>query len=227
MPIDHIDAGQLSDRVEILHLAKDDSGCHWEAVRRSWARPELQQRRNNFSTHGIGAAGVEFTIRRQQLELENAIRWNGQHCFLTGIAPRGRNHLTVMAALVEISPCLDPETRLAFPGIVTEKYLGHQQEEPMAVNTLRHVLVTPKCVVLKPGHLVRILQQPRQGAAQDAIVHDLRAGQNPAWLRPPLAAPRMGSLHDLEVNGILWPVRTAHLLDPAKNEYEIKREEEL
>lgn len=103
---------------------------------------------------------TELVLRRQELTLLDAIRWRGQHLFLTGIAPRGRNHLTAAAALVEVRACRDPESGLAFPGVVTEKYLGHQQEEPMAVNTMRHILITHPEIVLRPGHLVDVDGKP-------------------------------------------------------------------
>ena len=158
MASEHVDAGQLSERIEILRLEKieAENAWSWTTLRHSWARVELQQRRNNYSTHGIGAAGAELVLRRQELTLLDAIRWRGQHLFLTGIAPRGRNHLTVTAALVEVHACRDPETGLRFPGVVTEKYLGHRQEEPMAVNDIQFVLVTHPAIVLQPGHLVEV-----------------------------------------------------------------------
>lgn len=156
MAIEHMDAGKLSERVEILRLAKGENEYRWELLRWSWASVELQQKRNNFSTHGIGAADAELVLRRQDLTLPDAIRWRGQHLFLTGIVPRGRNHLTVTAALVEARSCRDPETGLAFPGVVTEKYLGHRQEEPMAVNPMRHILITHPEIVLLPGRLVEV-----------------------------------------------------------------------
>ena len=156
MAIEHVDAGKLSERIELLRLVKGENEYRWELLRRSWASVELQQRRNNFSAHGIRAAGAELVLRRQELTLLDAIRWRGQHLFLTGIAPRGRNHLTVAAALVEVRACRDPESGLAFPGVVTEKYLGHRQEEPMAVNPMRHILITHPAIDLKPGRLVEV-----------------------------------------------------------------------
>ena len=156
MAIEHVDAGKLSERIELLRLVKGENEYRWELLRRSWASVELQQRRNNFSAHGIGAAGAELVLRRQELTLLDAIRWRGQHLFLTGIAPRGRNHLTVAAALVEVRACRDPESGLAFPGVVTEKYLGHRQEEPMSVYPMRHILITHPAIDLKPGRLVEV-----------------------------------------------------------------------
>ena len=178
---ERIDAGRLDERLTVLELREgSESAYTWTEARRTWGAAEPSAKRNVWSVHGIGAAGVTFTIRRQPLALDNAILWNGQHCFLTSILPRGRNHLTVEAALVVVSSCEDRYAGIRFPGIMTEKYLGHDQLEPQALNTLRHVLVTPKRIMLTPGRLV-------------------------------------------EVDGMSWPIRVAHLLDPWHNEYEIER----
>ncbi len=180
----YIDAGALDDRAEVLELERSGSSYRWRTARRTWACVEPTLKRNNWSVHGIGTAGVTATLRRQALTLGHALRWRGQHCFITGILPMGRMYMTVEAALVTVSDCEDKYSGIHFPGIMTERYLRHEQLEPQAVNVLRHVLATPKCITLTPGRLV-------------------------------------------EVDGTPWPIRTAHTLDPWKNEYEIERTVDL
>lgn len=153
-----VEVGRLNDRVDVLALQKpaEENGVSWAwaSVRRTWAKAELTTKANIYSVHGLGAAGVIFTLRRQPLGLDNALQWQGQHCLITAIRPLGRLYLTVEAALVVISQCEDRYTNTRFPAIMTEKYLAHQQLEPMAVNTHQRVLVTPKAVRLAPGQLV-------------------------------------------------------------------------
>lgn len=156
-----VEVGRLSDRLEVLELQSapgGDGGMEyaWESVRRTWARTELTQRTNVYSVHAIGAAGVSFTLRRQPITLDSALRWRGQHCLITAIRPLGRLYLTVEAALVVLSRCRSPRTGAAFPAVMTERYVGHQQLEPMAVNIHRRVLVTPKAVRLASGPLVEV-----------------------------------------------------------------------
>lgn len=152
--------GHLSDRVEVLELLKtmDEAGAvwSWETVRRTWAQAELMTRPNVYSVHGLGATGVTFTLRRQPLDLDSALYWRGRHCLITAIRPLGRLYLTVEAALVVLSRCRDPRTGEAFPAVMTEKYVRHEQLEPMAINTHQRVLVTPKAVRLAPGPLVEV-----------------------------------------------------------------------
>lgn len=157
---DAVEVGRLSDRVEVLELLKttDESGTAyaWETVRRTWARAELMTRPNVYSVHCLGAAGVTFTLRRQPLDLDSALWWRGQHCLITAIRPMGRLYLTVEAALVVLSQCRSPRTGETFPAVMTEKYVRHEQLEPMAINTHQRVLVTPKAVRLAPGPLAEV-----------------------------------------------------------------------
>ena len=151
-----VEVGRLNDRVEVLEIRKDANAYAWKRVRRTWAKAELMTKANVYSVHGLGAAGVSFTLRRQPVGLDSALRWQGQHCLITSIRPLGRLYLTVDAALVVLSQCRDPRTGETFPAVMTERYVGHQQLEPMAVNTHQRVLVTPKTVRLTPGPLVEV-----------------------------------------------------------------------
>lgn len=157
MALIHVDAGELRERVAVLELKKaGETGWQWGPLRPSWAAAELSARKNIWSVHGIGATGVTFTMRRQSLSTENALLWRGRHCLITSVLPLGVNHLTVETALVVVSACEDKYTGTTFPGVVTERYLGYEQREPHAVNSLRYLLVTPKQVNLIPGRLVRV-----------------------------------------------------------------------
>lgn len=157
----NVEVGRLNERVDVLELqnvseSDTPAAWAWAPVRRTWAETELMSRPNVYSVHGIGAAGVSFTLRRQLLTLDGALRWRGQHCLITAIRPLGRLYLTVEAALVVLSQCRDPKTGETFPAVITEKYVRHEQLEPMAVNTYQRVLVTPKAVRLTPGPLVEV-----------------------------------------------------------------------
>lgn len=149
-------AGDLDQPLEVLELRKTGNTYSWMQVRHTWGGVELSTKKNNFSVYGVGCSGATFILRRQPLALDNAIRWGKQHCFITSIIPVGRLHWQVEAALVEVTPCEDRYAGITFPAVITEKYLAHQQLEPQAVNTLRHVLVAPKKIELLPGRLVEV-----------------------------------------------------------------------
>lgn len=155
-----VNAGKLRERVELLELVESGGVFRWQVRKTTWARAELSDKACLFSSVGIGARRVVFTLRKQPLSLHEAIRWNGRHCFLSSIVPDGPGHLTVTAGLVTPADCVGNANKAPrgpeFPGVRTEKYLKHEQETPMATNTLTYVLVTPKAVALEPGPLVEV-----------------------------------------------------------------------
>lgn len=151
------DAGALLERIKVLRLERSGNAWSWRTLRESWASAEWAGRRNNFSVHGVGAPGAKFLIRRQDITLADAIEWRGQSIFLSNIQEHGRLHLDVEGAWVDFVGCeYLYGDGLTFPAVMTEKYLWHREGEPMDLNTLWHVLVTPKDVVLKPGRQVRV-----------------------------------------------------------------------
>ncbi len=192
-----IGAGDLDQRLEVLELRETGPGTgvwEWVSVRKTWGQVTPQDKRNLFSTAGIGARDAALVLRKQSLTLDNALRCGGQHLFLTTILPRGRGHLDVGAALVALTACVGrpvtagmgagnrPDRQegppIRFPGVLTEKYMGYTREDTHAVNASDLVLVTPKAIVLSAGDLV-------------------------------------------DARGETWNVRVVHTLDPHKNEYEI------
>ncbi len=185
-----IQAGELRERVALLELKQaEDQSWSWQRRGSLWAKAEMDGRKNLFSSVGIGVRGVTFTVRRnRELTLHQAFSWQGRHCFLTAIEPHDHpGYLTVKAALVDPAACrkdadLDPPG-CGFPGILTEKYVRHEEPDLHAEIMHDYVLVTPKAVSLAPG----------------------------SWVT---------------VDGAFYRVLAPHLLDPYKNEYEIRRRED-
>ena len=169
-------AGALRERVEVLELAAVEGGWEWHRVRETWASIELSDRTNLFAKTGVGARDAALVLRRQALTLHHALRWRGQHMFLTSLAETRRGWLDGKAALVEAETVrLKPEDGgVAFPAVVTEKYIRHDQEWPMSVNELCLVLVVPKPVVLRPGRLVEV----READWEVLVPHELDPYKN-------------------------------------------------
>jgi hypothetical protein len=182
-------AGAMNRWVQICTFQRTEAGWAWVPDRGTWARLEVGTGRNLFSSVGVGARDCTLHLRTQRLSLDDAICAGAQHIFLTALTPGSdRGHMTVRGALVELVRCV-ADAHLGpggveFPGVLTEKYLGHEQREPYAVNALTYVLVTPKVIALRRGGLVT-------------------------------------------VEGVNYEVLTAHILDPHKSEYEIRRLEDL
>lgn len=149
----------LDQKVEALTLHRDTGGNYaWKVIGTRHANVEQDARNNLFSSVGIGARGATVTIRPDRtLTLHHALRWRGQHLFLTSIIPsQWRDRLEVKTALCAPVECVanaqnKGEEGPKFPGILTEKYVGHAQLDPHAVVTTDYVLVTPKVITLAPG----------------------------------------------------------------------------
>lgn len=191
----------LNQAIQVLEFRRDGNVYAWEKARRTWAAAEQDTRNNLFSSVGVGARGITFTIRKSRtLTLHNAFLWRGRFCFLTSIVDGDPGFQVVKAALCEPRLCravhhtsgLGPGNRpqvtegapFSFPGVLTEKYVRYAQEESYARTEALYVLVTPKPVSLAPGDLVTVTEGPAAG---------------------------------------LYNVQTCHVLDPCKNEYEIAR----
>lgn len=195
----------LNQAIQVLELRRDGNAFTWEKVRRTWAAAAQDDRANLFSSVGVGARGVTFTIRKSwNLTLYNAFLWRGQFCFLTAIMDGTPGFQTVKAALCDPCRCasvrrtggLGPGNRpqvtegprVTFPGVLTEKYVRYAQVDSYARAETLCVLVTPKAVELLEGDLATVEEGPAAG---------------------------------------LYNVQACHVLDAFKNEYEIARRRDV
>ncbi len=135
-------------------------GWEWREYCKSWAKVTPTEGFAIYANSGVGGREAEFILRRQSFTLADAIQWKDQFCLPTSVTPLGPGHLKVKAALVTPRTCQgterETEREIRFPAVVTERYQGHEQMEPMARNAVRLVLVTPKAVKLKLGSLVTL-----------------------------------------------------------------------
>lgn len=156
-----ITGSDLKERIQVQRLLHypEANAFAWEVKRTTWAKAEQDARKNLFSSVGIGARGVTFTLRwNPELTIVDSFLWRGQFCFLTSIVDGDPGFQVVRAALCEPSECQKDADKdpagCRFPGILAEKYVGHEQLDPHAEVTGDLVLVTPKAVTLAPGSWV-------------------------------------------------------------------------
>lgn len=190
-----IDAGKLAEKVKVLQFTEAQQGVwEWKPIRPAYAQVELSAGRSLFSNVGIGARAAELILRRQALTLHNAILWGDKHLFLTSIVPEGRTHLRAEAAIVSAAECSATRTesalgegnrpvsaevmRVAFPGILTEKYMRYEREETHAETDAGYVLVTPKQIALKAGDLVAVQGGPAKAQYHVTAAHVLDSFKN-------------------------------------------------
>jgi hypothetical protein len=190
-----INPGEFNEKINVLSISNSNNVYLWLINTSIWSKVEVTTKNNIFSNVGFGAKSIKFIIRKRDLTLHNALKWNDKHCFLTDIIEIDRMYYEITAALIEPKTCtvertgapvLDSLNRpiysnsnlLTFPGCLTEKYIRHTQDSPMTEIESRYVLVIPKVIDLIDGELVSI-------------------------------------------DGISYEVLLSHTLDEYKNEYEI------
>lgn len=164
----------FGEKAALLELRETAPGSFtWEPIKTLWVKAESKNKTNLFSKVGIGAKTTVFTLRKiVGITLHHALQVEGQFCFLTEIATDNPIMLELTAALIAPVACIASHKEnfknelkrpiasdaviTAFPGCVTEKYLGWTQEKPMAQTELQLVLITPKVIVLEAGDVVEI-----------------------------------------------------------------------
>ena len=188
-------AGQLSEPLEVLELRETEEGVwSWVTLRRIWAQVEQTAKTNIFSKVGVGARDAAVVLRRQSLTLHHALLWRGRHLFLTAITEHNRNYLDVSAALVSQASCVakrykaglgegnrPTKTELpsqTFPGVLTEQYVRHEQEDTHAKARRCLVLVTPKAISLREGDLVTVTDGPAAAVYNVQTCHVLDEFKN-------------------------------------------------
>lgn len=179
-------------KAELLRFATlSDGVLGWQTVKSLPVKVEVTGKNNLFSKVGIGAKTALLTLRGTGgVTLADALRVDGQFYFLTDVQREGLL-LTVTAAMVSLVECVllradtsvdvckrpihgEPRPVLTFPAVLTEKYLGFTQGEPMAQTETTFVLVTPKAVTLTVGDLV----ETGGGRFAVQICHPLDAYKN-------------------------------------------------
>lgn len=179
------DVGTFRTRARVMECRETDGGFDWVSVGSLWCRRERAGLNRVFSRVGLSAVGWDFTLRAAALTLQNALRVGSEHYFICDIGKPAGGYMTVETARVQVDRCFGNAERgrdemFFFPGVFTELYVRHEQREPMSVNVVDLVLVTPKLVRLRPGSLV-------------------------------------------ESRSVRYEVLTAHTLDEAKNEYQVRK----
>lgn len=186
-----MNAGILNKKISVLSISEVNNSYQWTVEANIWANAERLNGINIFSSVGMGVKSVKFIMRKRNLTLHNALRWENKYCFLTDIKEIDRMCYEVTAALIEPKTCtverdgmstLDELNRpiyndaiiITFPGCLTEKYIRQTYEQPMSTIETRYVLVTPKVITLNEGELVTI----DNASYEVLIIHSLDEYKN-------------------------------------------------
>ena len=192
---DHL-SSRLKDKVQILTLVKSEAAesYTWSPLASRWAAVEYDTSQNLFSRIGIGTRGVHVVLRMQPLTLHQALCWRDKHLFLTAIRDHDSEYLELEAALVTVENCTAVRTedtvgegnrpvtaeamRIAFPAVLTEKYIRYEREDTHDETEQTYVLVTPKAILLQSGDLVTVQAGSAKGTYYVTAPHILDEYKN-------------------------------------------------
>ncbi len=191
----------LSERADILTFREVGGGVQfsWVPQAHTWCKSELKTQGNIFSKIGISARTIVFTLYRRNITPKNALRWKGQFCFITDVVPDGI-YLIVTAALVQPTECIAKRivSKTGENNLVTE------DEQP----------VVGFQGVLTEKYLNYSKDEPHD--ANEIIFV--------------LVTPKQVQLKSGDIvltEECSYNVIACHTLDGYKNEYEIRRKEEV
>ncbi len=154
-----VTVGKFRDYLELLRLEETSEAVVWTKLRTISSFAVRSSRPALFAKNGLSAQGWEFSIRRQDITMHDAIGFQGHRHLITEILDDHGPFLTLKTARVVHAACRDKMEDgggMFFDAALTEKYIKYAQGEPMASNTTCYVLVTPKSVALEPGSLVDV-----------------------------------------------------------------------
>lgn len=170
-----MDVIRMLDKVRVLHLTEGPAKTYrLETQYTAWANVQTAERKNLFSSVGIGARGVTLTMwKNGRFDLFHALQLHdGTYCFPTSIVPCDDGlHVTVQAAVVTYHtatatlqtvksrdaknrPVIASGGTIIFPCVLTEVYRKNDADEISRTITRQVVAVAPKPVELTPGDLV-------------------------------------------------------------------------
>lgn len=166
-----MNARAMREQLDVLQLTKDEAANRYDytVARRTYAQAAVSEKTNVFSRVGIGARDVVFTMRHSpDLQPGRLLLWQHpvgcEYCYVSAVTPKDRHFDTVHAARVQLAACTAEANHTPrgaeFQAVLTEKYVGHEQLDPLAINVTTYVLVCPPEVKLKRGSIVEVNGAP-------------------------------------------------------------------
>jgi hypothetical protein len=166
-------AGALNKRISLMSF----DGGTWTFLHGLWTQATAKER-VIYSPYAVGVPGMEFIIRKIDITPAYAFQFAGQHYMLTEPFEEieGGAGLKISAAAVTLTTCTreapgytmgalnrpvaSAPVIFEFPGVLAQKYVRWQQQEPNAVAEDGLILTTPKEIALATGDIIKIAGAP-------------------------------------------------------------------
>ena len=158
--------GEMNRRIAVLRY----EGNKWVEAKTVWGRMEEEQRRCVYSQNGVASLTTWKVVvyRGSGISLENLLKVDGKLLFISAIAETdNKNHQELSCGVVEVKrfsyelaetgrdelnrPIVTGKMTVMFDGVLTEKYIGTNENAVYTGETQVLILIVPKSMQLKTG----------------------------------------------------------------------------
>ena len=158
--------GEMNRRIAVLRY----EGNKWVEAKTVWGRMEEEQRRCVYSQNGVASltAWKVAVYRGSGISRENLLKVDGKLLFISAIAETdNKNHQELSCGVVEVKrfsyelaetgrdelnrPIVTGKMTVMFDGVLTEKYIGTNENAVYTGETQVLILIVPKSMQLKTG----------------------------------------------------------------------------
>lgn len=195
--------GQLNERIEILDYILKEKRYVWEKKKAIWSNIEQDQKINIFSGYAKAGTTTLFAVREQEIGMCNVILYQEKYYLITGLKKLDRMYAQVQTAKLPVYDC--QYTRYNPDNIILDKYNRPTNTNPT---------VTQFQGMLAEKYLGSQAETPQTVSEMGYI----------------LLTPKVIQLEQNEVVTISegdYVIKSCHLLDEYKNEYEILRRKDV
>ena len=195
--------GQLDQRIEILDYILKNEKYIWDKKKAIWSYVEQDQKINIFSGYAKAGTTTLFVVREQEIGMCNVILYQGKYYLITGLKKLDRMYAQAQTAKLPVYDC--QYTRYNPNNIILDNY-----NRPTNTNST----VTQFQGMLAEKYLGSQAETPQTISETGYI----------------LLTPKVIQLEQNEVVTISegdYVIKSCHLLDEYKNEYEILRRKDV
>ena len=158
--------GEMNRRIAVLRY----EGNKWVEAKTVWGRMEEEQRRCVYSQNGVASLTTWKVVvyRGSGISRENLLKVDGKLLFISAIAETdNKNHQELSCGVVEVKrfsyelaetgrdelnrPIVTGKMTVMFDGVLTEKYIGTNENAVYTGETQVLILIVPKSMQLKTG----------------------------------------------------------------------------
>ena len=148
----------MRSRIGVMDYRMTENGYAWVENRKIWGAVERVYQRAPFSNYAVYAARSAEVVTAAGVCWEEGMCIDGEYGMISKIVPQGHFKQKITVVFLPLRHCftVGASGKVRFQAVMGEKYVRHEQREPMAVNVAAYVLITPKVMCLQAGKIVEV-----------------------------------------------------------------------